>query len=644
MKYEKHVDGLRALAVLAVVADHLGYSKLSGGFVGVDVFFVISGYLITGILVEDLSAGRFSIRRFYNRRIRRIYPALIAMLAAVLICGLFGLFPSEFRDLSLSGLAALFSVANIWFWTQVGYFGGEALEKPLLHTWSLGVEEHFYLLYPFVLALLYRRYQTNLARPLAFATVLLCLIAIAWTYLDADSAFYLLPARAWELSLGAAVAVYRGKPLVHAWMLTTAGMAAILVPVFAYSHTTLFPGLAAVPVCLGTAALLMLRDHPDSLGARMLGCAPASFVGRISYSLYLWHWPVIVLQRMLNVLSLPGQDLGRLAWHGMRAAEFAVIFTLATMSYFLVERPFRRASHGSRLGTLAPIAIGAVVTAAGFGVVLVTGGLGERFPAKAVQYEAYIHYDATPFRKANCMLLADSPATRFPLASCMKFDPNAANVLLMGDSHAEHLWYGLAAALPHANVMQVAALGCRPIARDGSPGSGSGCAQLFDDMYGEVLAEKRPDVLVLAGRWSDDDLVHLKHTLARTKELGIQTLLIGPIVEYDMALPRLLASEVASGRPSFTSEHLVQNRFHLDARMAKLAAESSTDYFSPTTFLCPNKECIEVIDGVPTSFDYGHFTREGSVLVGAAIAKRFPAAAWRGVNVKSGVRNGLGAG
>ena len=310
-EYRPDIDGLRCVAISTVVLSHAGVPWFAGGYVGVDVFFVISGYLITRILRAGLDDYPRSIATFYERRARRILPALMVAVAAVLVAGAWVLGPTPFERLAQSTIATTLFVSNLWFWNSSSdYFGADVRFEPLLHTWSLAVEEQFYIVFPLLLALMARA-RRRLVRPL-IAGICLVSLGMAVHALATDrpqSAFYLLQSRAWELGIGAllalsAIPVPRQRGVVES--LAVLAGAGILVPVFFYDVATPFPGLAALPPCVGTAMLIWLGGGSESRVKAALSLSPVVFIGLISYSLYVWHWPIIVFDRILHGEATPG--------------------------------------------------------------------------------------------------------------------------------------------------------------------------------------------------------------------------------------------------------------------------------------------------------------------------------------------------
>ncbi len=297
--YRPHIDGLRAVAILSVLSYHAGASWLPGGFLGVDVFFVVSGFLITRILLKDFAASSFSLWEFYKRRILRIVPALAVVLVATTLAAMALLLPGELLDYSRSLINASLSISNIYFWHSIDYFGRAAWHMPLLHTWSLAIEEQFYLLYPVLLWLFHTVFRGRLRSPVLVLTLLS--LAACW-FMDQrwpTAAFYLLPARAWELGIGCVLATCRDSTASRAvsTACSVAGVVLLLVPMAqatAESVGSLWP--KSLPTCLGTALLIGFAER--TIVGRVLSWRPIVFIGLVSYSLYLWHWPVLVFARL----------------------------------------------------------------------------------------------------------------------------------------------------------------------------------------------------------------------------------------------------------------------------------------------------------------------------------------------------------
>jgi peptidoglycan/LPS O-acetylase OafA/YrhL len=427
--YRPDIDGLRAIAILSVACYHAGFRFCSGGFAGVDVFFVISGYLIGGHIYEELRAERFSFLRFYQRRAKRILPALYAVLIAILLASTLLLSPSELVNgiIGKCSLATTLSVSNIVFWRNQGYFAPATELNPLLMTWSLGVEEQFYLIIPLLMLALSRVRK----RWLSWLLVLLCVISFALACFglprDAMAVFYLLPGRAWELGVGVLCAILaaqgsfgrmENRGAVSQWV-GAASLAAIVIPMGLLSARVPFPGVSAVPCVLGTAASVVASG--SWVNRRVLSAPPLVYIGRVSYSWYLWHWPVLAFARIVR-----GRPLSLM--EGVGAITLA--FVAAVLSYYFVEQPFRRSTLAPR-PLLMRYALGSLALGLVCGALWVSGGMPARYP-KLAQVEKVTEgdLDADP-----CLLAAQAVMPSLD-AKCYEQTQSGRLIAIWGDSHA----------------------------------------------------------------------------------------------------------------------------------------------------------------------------------------------------------------
>ncbi|MGZ3325112.1 MAG: acyltransferase family protein, partial [Xanthobacteraceae bacterium] len=498
MKYRADIDGLRALAVVPVLLYHAGVPGFPGGFVGVDIFFVISGYLICGMIDGDIREGSFSLSNFYKRRMLRILPALfVGFLVTSALAYLYCL-PVELEDYSKSLASAVGSVSNVYFAATAGYFDAPAETKPLLHTWSLGVEEQFYLVVPLLMLLAYR-FAPRRAR-LLFAAVAALSFAAAFavSYRNTTFAFYLTPFRAWELALGALLSIKFIPAPATEHRKNTCGAIGMLLLCGA-----IFLGSSSAPLLLmtslasvGAALVIASSEGEVSTVGRLLSLRPVVFIGLISYSLYLWHWPLIVFQRTDGLLAGASGAMTKLT---LIAGSIAI----AWLSWKFVEVPFRLKAKDASVGTVFGVASAAMTSVAALcGLVLLAGGAPFRFPERVVAIASYLAYDPSEaFRSGRCYLATNRQ--RLDVQTCMKLDGKRPNYLLVGDSHAAHLWFGLSTAMPGVNLMQATASACRPAVERVSLLDSRACPKLMRFVFDDFLVNNRVDKVLLAASWKD---------------------------------------------------------------------------------------------------------------------------------------------
>ncbi|MFN0057865.1 MAG: acyltransferase family protein [Planctomycetota bacterium] len=499
--YRKDIDGLRAIAILPVVLFHSGFG-CSGGFVGVDVFFVISGYLITGILLRELDTGTFSLARFWQRRVRRLFPVLMVVLLLTMAAGWALLLPSEFALLGEHSLATLVSAANFRLQVTAGYWAPQAENLPLLHMWSLAVEEQFYLLLPLLLALGHRFLKQRLGMALGLACAFSLVYCLRSHEEHSKSTFFLLPGRAWELLLGSVTSwwVQRGFRMREylapfaAWL----GLGMILVPAFALKRDVTWPGPLALLPTVGTMLLIVANAHSTS-ASRILSLSPLRFVGLISYSLYLWHWPILVFTRIYRYPEPPTR------WDLVLAITAAV--ALSALTWRFVEHPFRyKASVSQRDNKRFFAAI--FVVWAGVGLmshaVYWTNGFHELFYRRLPESAQIVKRRPAreSFRRYNAAAVLEQGGVKF---CCEDRTPR---IVVLGSSHGMML----GSVFEHLSATHRVPLAM--FTWNGSPGlfagnntyvTVGGSSNLEkrrrDDLVKRFIAEWKPAFVVIAGRW-----------------------------------------------------------------------------------------------------------------------------------------------
>jgi peptidoglycan/LPS O-acetylase OafA/YrhL len=625
LNYRADIDGLRAVAVLSVLAFHIHLRGIQGGFVGVDVFFVISGYLISSIVFTEIAESRYSVIGFYERRIRRIFPALFAMLAVVSAVAVIYLLPAELVSYSKSMLAATASASNFYFWQHSGYFDSPT-SYPLLHTWSLAVEEQFYILFPLFLVLV-RKFFPNRLR--LSVIVLFCASLIASAVVvshNRETAFYMIYTRAWELLLGTLLSLGMFPRLQSAWqrnLATLTGIGLIAFSILAYTEQTLFPGLSALAPCVGSALIIGAGESGSSAVGKILSWRPVVFVGLISYSLYLWHWPIIVLQQMgvfIGASSIPSPRLAALlSGHRLdMLVEVVLSMFFGILSWRYVERPFR--SGPLRLSGRPLFALTTAVMAILIGFsswTVFAKGFEGRFPASALEV-ASIHHDSEEIVRTGCFITSDYHFEKYNYDLCLHQDATGTkpNYLLIGDSHSAMLWSALASALPNANVMQASTFDCAPLLHSESHPD---CQKMTAYLFQTYLPNHPIQGLFMAGRWSEKQLPELTATIAWAKQHNIPVTIFGPVPEYDGPLPRLLAYSIAWNKPNFASQHRVNGNAAIDAKMQSMAENVwHVRYISLYQEVCTADGCAEYADAahkIPMMDDDNHLNQFGANLV-----------------------------
>lgn len=487
LSYRPDIDGLRAIAVLSVVLFHA--TGATGGFVGVDIFFIISGFLISRIIFAEVDRGEMSVARFYERRIRRIVPTLTAMLATVVLT--FSVFdvPVDYKTLAQSAVATVLFFSNFYFLLRSDYFDPAAEGAPLLHTWSLAVEEQYYLIFPLLVLWIGRRGQRIPILVGMLAVSLLLSIVI--TRANATLAFYLPMTRFWELLIGAVIAALPPPRLSPRATdaFATLGLALIAASIAFFRRGMPFPGEAALLPCLGAAALIASGQRGGGRVHRLISGRPIVFVGLISYSLYLWHWPILVGARYLAFGELEPIEI---------LAALAAMFVLAILSWRYVERPFRtaRVSRGQLFGATAGIGIATLVF--GIGAQL-TGGFPGRLSEPARGYAAAA-LDTNP-RRVAC----DRPTpARIAAGSACQFGAEGVlpNFALIGDSFADALMPGLDETARRAGRRGYALFhsGCFPLVetRQENPA----CEAVSRATLAFLKAHPEITTVVVAARWT----------------------------------------------------------------------------------------------------------------------------------------------
>lgn len=586
-----------------MIAFHLN-GFIPGGYVGVDVFFVISGFLIGSIVFNEIDSGTFSFVSFYKRRVRRIGPALVLTLVGSLVAAVVLMRPVETVAFAKSSLAALLSFANIYFYATSDYFGPRAIELPLLHLWSLGVEEQFYIVFPLLAVLLARYFPRMLVPVLMVLGVLSLLWSQRQLSLQPEASFYLLQSRAFELTIGVLLARlgWRLEPIT-AQLLSVLGAAFLIVALFFYSDRTRFPGWAALVPCLGTA-LIVWSGQAGTLLSRVLSFPFLVYVGKISYPLYLVHWPVIVFGRM----AMP--DAAELPF-----ALFVVTASLvaAAATYHGIEGPIR--TGGFTLPKASFLGGAAALSGVGAIAVLAAGGFGWR---SETPVQHLTHFDPPNlkelFLQGTCFLNPEQSASSFVLQTC--FPDKRPVAILWGDSHAAHHFDGLKRELDAAgfSLGLFTASACTPIIGrvvDGRPF----CKEINDFVLSQITSRK-PEIVILAALWKPFVMDGLEKTLGLLVQTGVSVVVLGNTPFFQERVPAYL-----SRRPD--EDIKVSDRSAAEKAMRALLRTKkvgNVKYVPLQDIACPARRCaLADQSGRPYYFDEGHLTQEGSRWIAAKI-------------------------
>lgn len=613
--YRRDIDGLRAIAVLSVVVSHLQADWLPGGYTGVDIFFVVSGFLITSLIHGELAAGRFSVKRFYQRRINRLLPALALVLVCTTVPSLFLLSPHDLILYAQSAFTSLVGVSNVFFWHEYGnYFAGNASEGVLLHTWTLGVEEQFYLLWPAFMLVVTRFFARHLVVIALAVTVVAVAVSELGTREFASASYYLLPTRFFELSMGGALAFWvRGRPAPARLVSTVAGIAGLALVAAGFvllDRSSAFPGVNALIPCLGAALLIFAGTDVRCFPARLLASPPMVFVGLLSYSMYLWHWPIITFCHYLGItIDLP-----------VAAAIFATVLLLSWLTWKFVEVPFRR--DGARLAfphvLVRRFALPAATFALVAGVVTVTGGFPARFTAVVSSLEAMVATHPDELR-AGCHVPTALYATA-PKETCRLGDPRSPlDGILLGDSYANH-FTGMIDEMAKAEglaFLDYTMDACPPIPGYVTPNLTSYAQKCLarNAAAFDYVAQHGYRRAVLAASWPEDAAFGalVTRALDRLLAMGVHVTVILANPNIPRAATCPIRDLMYGVDRSCTAPEPPESPYWAQIR----SDHPQVTFITPSTLICADDVCDPMLDGVLLYRDDGHLNDIGSRLLGS---------------------------
>lgn len=620
-QFRPDIHGLRGLAILSVVFGHAVPGLLPGGFTGVDVFFVISGYLISRIVLSQSERGRFHFLSFYQQRIRRIVPALVVMVVACGVVGALLLPPGAFAELGRNITAAALLVPNFQAYRSTGYFDGLREWKPLLHLWTIGVEAQFYLLWPPILLTFRRWFGQHLWIAILAGALTSLTLSEYWTHANPNAAFFLAPSRGFEFAIGAAVALapksaFRER---HGGAASLAGLVMIAAGMIFLTPQVPYPGLAALVPCCG-AGLIAWSSDAQGIGGRILAFRPLFWVGTISYSLYLWHWPLLAFGRIAL-----GPDFGPAAIFMLLAASVVV----ASASFAFVERPFletgepaKRIWIGSALSAVVLLAVGLSISGA--------DGWPGRFSSEALRALA-AEQDYSPARRA-CHNNAGPP--RMYGKNCWIGNlSRRPDVAVYGDSMGVELAYvlGQAAMAQNRSVMEVTSTGCPPAQRY-RPFGRPNCEAWNANMVRALAADRHIKyvILTVAGAYYDNQN-ELRRGYAETvralQRAGKTVVLISEAPSYHFEVPETVALRLNAGlsvdRLGIPVESLNEGAYGAwRGYLQSVAKQTGAPIFDPARAICTRAFC-QVYDAAAgvLYFDSFHPGVKGTQLMSAALVR-----------------------
>ncbi len=645
------IDGLRAVAVLGVMAYHLGLPGVPGGFAGVDIFFVISGYLIARIIASELEADRFSLLSFYDRRIRRILPAVVVVSLSTVLIGYVLLLPADFLSLGYSLLSVATFSSNFYFMSKTGYFGGNADEYPLLHTWSLAIEEQFYLVFPIAILLLWQfgaKSRRGSVRTIRWALIAAITASFLYSLYLVDTrparAFFSTPVRAWELLAGALLA-FGVIPAMSSQrrreQAAIAGLVLIAITYVFLSETTPFPGLAALLPVTGTLLVLHAGAGYATAAGQLLSVGPLQIIGLASYSIYLWHWPLIALARYRWPMEV-SSDAGLAPVPVVVVGALSIVLGLLSWRY--IEQPFLRMRPPRDPRRTIEIALAPTLLSAALAFAIISGnGWWERWPTSIQSRQAWTKEEAG-WLTSLCTALP--PERDWPQHACRAGSEAApVRTLLWGDSHARRLLRGLEPRLVKADQAVIAAItpGCPPLVGVRVVGRSRTKARCNkrNNAINRQLSNGEIDTVILVGRWAmyaegtrygleagenmplsnsgtrrNAEVIErgFERTVASLVGKGLKVVIVGPVPEHKVPVSSFMLRQLAWGTPDvpdLTMAVFGARQQHVLPVLEKLSRRPGVTVLYPHRYLCAPDVCRYQADGAPLYLDHDHLTDRG---------------------------------
>lgn len=629
--YRPEVDGLRAIAILFVVFFHAFPQRLTGGFIGVDIFFVISGYLISSIIFKEIDTGKFSILTFYKKRINRIYPALILVLLVSILISKAVLFKAEIADFNLSVFFSTIFLANIYFLNTLNYFDNSAENHPLLHLWSLGVEEQFYIFWPLLLILIARKSYYFSLRTVAFFLVTSFLLNLFFVSKFQSNVFYMPFTRLWELGFGSLCALilnnFGGKTIGRTAsprntnFMAILGIAMIFCSGLLIKSTDSFPGWVAIFPVLG-AGLIIIYSGSSNIGKWLLGNRVLVFIGLISYPLYLWHWPVLAFGHI---------HYGYLMDKNIKLALIFVSVILAILTYYFVENPLRYKVFNTKKSLILFLILLLIGLYSGFSYLYLHKTNTTITDVFVSNHKNYVTLnDWTVKNRTNCGFIDYKGVLVDEIKKECIEKNDKVGILLWGDSHAFQLYYGLQKTLGDKyQLNQLTSSGCRPFVDNGGNIETPNC-KLSNLKALNHIKSLKPEIVIIAQKDLHDqtDWNLIANWL---KSIGVRkVVLIGPAPQWHQYLYRYLAKQYQdiTSIPNYLNNQVLNtDLIKVDQILKhKYAEHAFIQYVSLIDILCDEAlGCMTFIEDSAgkelTTFDYGHLGLKASEFVSDVIFK-----------------------
>lgn len=618
MNYRREIDGLRAIAVLPVIFFHAGFKAFSGGFVGVDVFFVLSGYLITSIILSEIQAGSFSLVNFYERRARRILPALFFVMSVSFIFAWLWLFPRDMKEFAKSIVNVCIYLSNRLFNKHTDYFDTASELIPLLHTWSLSVEEQYYIFFPLVLAAIWKRQKKFVSHFLLFLATVSLIYSQLQLHKDSSAAYFLLSSRLWELMIGSIVAylIFTKRIAVKSNQAgSLVGLLLILYATFFFDKDTSFPGVNALVPTLG-AAFVIIFATPKTIVGYLLNSRILVGIGLISYSAYLWHQPIFAFARHKSMAEPTPYLVGGLT---------LLTLVLAYLTWKYIESPFRNRQLYSRKQIF--------VSSAAFSLLFILVGLfgiysngyENRFSDEQKAILAFEDYDFQSMtRYKECFLSHRQDYTAFK--DFCRGNLTHKPIMLWGDSHAAALSFGLKAE--YEGLIQYTAGGCPPIKGTVVPGRPK-CKSINDYVLQEIKT-LQPKIIYMHANWTSYEQSNLGDRIRQTirsilkASPNTSVILIGSVPQWPRGLPIfMLQRNLTLTSTLYITNSSLNVLRNTDHQLEMTAKDEGVEYLSAIDMLCINDQCpvttIYENKNLLTAYDYGHLTKGGSLLLAKKI-------------------------